>query len=302
MFRSFPQLETYYWVARLGSFRAAAEQLGVTQPSISIRIKELEGDAGGPLFARSSKGVRLTEQGRTMFEHVERIMSLLNDLDGRVRNIGPLRGLLRFGVPDSFALCCLAQFMHILEAEHPELNVSISVENSRLLAQRLEEGVLDLAILAEPESSAAFRLELLGRQVLSWVASPIDALPNRPLNPDDLSRRHILTNPSPSPTFSILMDWFAGHGLVPPRINTCNSIAAIQRVAVSGGCICVLPTCVIQGQLNNGTLVELNVDPALPKQSMFAAYSKGAVSRAVPKMVKAIRTAILNTDFVEPSR
>jgi DNA-binding transcriptional LysR family regulator len=299
MFRSFPQLETYYSVARLGSFRAAAEKLGVTQPSISVRIREMEAEAGGALFVRSSRGVRLTELGRSMFDQVERIMSLLSDLDGRVRSVGPLRGLLRLGVPDSFALCCMAKFMSIIEAEHPELTVSVDVQNSRLLGLRLEEGRLDLAILAQPESTA-FRLEALGEQVLSWVASPLDDTISRALGPSDLVKRQIFTNPSPSPTFSILMDWFAGHGLVPPRINTCNSIAAIQKVAVSGGGICVLPTCVIQDQLDDGTLVELDVGPTLPQQRMFAAYPKGGASRALPQMVAAIRRAIAGTDFVVP--
>jgi DNA-binding transcriptional LysR family regulator len=301
MFRSFPQLEAYYWVARLGSFRAAAERLGVTQPTISIRVRDLEADAGGRLFSRSTRGVRLTDRGRTMFEHVERIMSMLNDLDGRVRDVGPLRGLLRLGIPDSFALRCLPSFMRILQADYPEITVSIIVENSRVLAQRLEEGVLDLAILAQPESFASFRLEGLGRQKLSWIASKTFGIANPHCNAEDLSRMPILTNPSPSPTFSILMDWFSNHGLVPLQINTCNSIAVIKEMVLNNGGICVIPTCIVQPNVLNGSLVELQVDPLLPKQSMFAAYPKRLVTRTVLHIITAIRRAIEGTDFVEPA-
>ena len=105
MFRSITQLEAYYWVARLGSFQAAAERLGLTQPSISIRIKALEKEAGTRLFIRDGQGARLTERGRAMFDHVERVIGLLSDLDGQFGHADPLRGYLRLGVPDSFALC-----------------------------------------------------------------------------------------------------------------------------------------------------------------------------------------------------
>jgi DNA-binding transcriptional LysR family regulator len=298
MFRSLPQLEAYYWVARLGSFRAAAERLGLTQPSISIRIRELEAEAGGALFARSSRGVRMTDKGRAMFDHVERVISLLGDLDGHVRDVGPLRGLMRFGVPDSFALCCLPRFMAALESLHPELNLAMTVDNSRVLAQRLEEGLLDLAILAQPELSRAFRFETLGQQSILWVASPAIGLPTRALSPDDIKQLPILTNPSPSPTFSILMDWFASHGLIPAKVSTCNSIAAITNVAVSGGSVCVLPTCVVQDYLVSGELVELPIHPPLPLQEIMIAYPRGGGARAIPRMVEIIGMAMHDTGFV----
>jgi DNA-binding transcriptional LysR family regulator len=298
MFRSLPQLEAYYWVARLGSFRAAAERLALTQPSISIRIRELEAAAGGDLFARSSRGIRMTDKGRAMFDHVERIISLLSDLDGHVRDVGPLRGLLRLGVPDSFALCCLSRFMHALEMHHPELNVAVTVDNSRVLTQRLEEGLLDLAIVAQPDSTRIFRLDFIGQQLLSWVASPRLDLPQKSFSPDDIKQLPILTNPSPSPTYSILMDWFASHGLIPARINTCNSIAAIEQVAVEGDAVCVLPTCVAQHHLKSGSLIELDVSPVLPAQEIFLASPRGITARTVPRITDILEYAIEGTGFI----
>jgi DNA-binding transcriptional LysR family regulator len=298
MLRSLPQLEAYYWVARLGSFRAAAERLGLTQPSISIRIRELETDAGGALFARSSRGVRMTDKGRAMFDYVERVITLLNDLNGHLRDSGPLRGLLRFGVPDSFALCCLPRSLAALERLHPDLHVAVTVDNSRILAQRLEEGLLDVAILAQPETNRWLRFEALGQQSISWVASPAIELPARSLSPDDIKQLSILTNPSPSPTHSVLMDWFASHRLIPSKIITCNSIAAIVGVAVSGGGICVVPTCVVQEHLTSGELVELSVDPPLPNQEIAIAFPSGSAARTAPKMVQIIENSIQGTGFV----
>ncbi len=223
MFRSLPQLETFYWVARLGSFHAAATRLHVTQPSVSIRIKELEADAGCLLLARVGRAPELTEQGRVMFDYVERILSLLGDLEGRVRSDKNLSGLLRLGVPDSFAQVALSKIIKMLGYKHPNLKVAVSVENSGILAQRLGMGLLDAAILAQPVSVASLQLLTLGHQALSWVASPSTGLSARRLAPLDLKEFQILTNPAPSPGFSVVMDWFASSGVTPPKLSTCSS-------------------------------------------------------------------------------
>ncbi|WP_372828743.1 LysR substrate-binding domain-containing protein, partial [Pantoea sp. Ft+CA_17] len=70
----------------------------------------------------------------------------------------------------------------------------------------------------------------------------------------------------------MLMDWFSSHGMMPRRINTCNSIAAIEKIAVWGKSVSVLPTCVIQGEIDRGTVAELDVEPVLPKQPVSAVF------------------------------
>lgn len=138
--------------------------------------------------------------------------------------------------------------MVIIEVEHPDLNVSTIVENSRSLTQRLEEGTLDLAVLAGTETDDFQRVPP-GRQKLSWVANAKDVLVDRSLGtlgPEHLCRRQILTNPSPSPTFTILMDWFSSHGTIPCRINTCTALPRSRESPVWGKSLSVLPTCVIQ--------------------------------------------------------
>src|SRR5438552_18786755 len=103
MIKNLGHLEAYYWVARLGSFHGAARKLGLTQPAISSRIRELEQSLGFQLFQRSTRAVSCTDQGTAIFEYVERILSLTQELEERASNRGALGRLLRLGVPDSFA-------------------------------------------------------------------------------------------------------------------------------------------------------------------------------------------------------
>ena len=234
-----------------------------------------------------------------MYDYVERILNLMQDLEGHVRRKGPLRGLIRLGVPDSFALICLAEFLKELDREHSELNVAVTVDNSRALGQKLEEGTLDVAIMAQPESARLFRTEFLGSQVVTWVAGAGFPTPSSSMQPKDLVGHQIITNPSPSPTFSLVMDWFADSRFVPTRLSTCNSVSVIIGLVSAGAGISILPVCIIQDYLRNKKLVMLNFTPPLPKVDMFAAFPKNSISRAIPEVVRLARRILSNTGFVE---
>ena len=74
-------LETLVWIARLGSFRAAAARLHLTQPTISMRVRELEAQVGVALFDRRSYRARLTPRGREVVGYAEQILGLADRID-----------------------------------------------------------------------------------------------------------------------------------------------------------------------------------------------------------------------------
>lgn len=300
MLRNLTQLEAYYWACQLGSFRGAAAKLGVTQPAVSARIAELERSLGVVLFERVGRAVRPTDEGGTILEYAERLIMLTRDLERRAGGHRPLRGVLRFGVPDSFALLCLGGFLKALEVRQPELSIAVTVDNSRILAKKLEEASVHAAILVQPQSVKDFRVQPLGPQPLTWVASPNLRLPDRVLEPDDLINHQILTNPAPSITFSVLMDWFGQVGLTPRHLSTCNSVAVISSVVAAGAGISVLPICIAEGDIKRGQLVPLRTRPGLPAQQMFVAYLKTSSNRAIDDVVDVVRQVIAGTGFVDP--
>jgi DNA-binding transcriptional LysR family regulator len=202
-------------------------------------------------------------------------------------------------VPDSFALLCLGGFMKTLEAQQPDLRIAVTVDNSRALTLRLEDGLLDLAVLAQPQTVKDFRVEPLGVQRLVWVAASTMRLPRRTLGPKELVDRQIVTNPAPSTSFSVLMDWFGAAGLTPRHVSTCNSVAVIACVVASGAWISPLPACIIEEQVQNGALKLVPTQPPLPGQHMFAAYPKAPASQALPEVIDVIRRTISRTRFVE---
>lgn len=297
MIKNIAQLEAYYWVARLESFHAAARRLRLTQPAISSRVKELEQSLGFPLFVRTTRSVTCTAQGRAMFDYVERILSLVQDLEGRARGHGGLKGLLRFGAPDSFGSLCLARFLQILES-HADLNIEITLDNSRNLSQRMSSGMLDMAIIASPENVEHLNTIPLGTHAVAWVASPELGLHSRPVDPDDLTKRIIFTNPSPSNMFSMLMDWFGEYSLYPRRIHTCNSLSTIAGLVGAGAGIAILPTCMIEDDIQGERIVRVNVPKSVPPQEMLFAFSKGSRVKGTLEVLDAARAVARETRFL----
>src|SRR5262245_8721976 len=134
-----PQLEAFYWVARLGTFQAAARHLHVSQPTVSVRIRELEKALGVALFERDQRYARLTVEGSGLVGYAEQTLGLALQIE----RIGTLRSsarvLLRLGAPEMFAMAGLPDLINLLMQLHPELKLEVTVANSLELSAMLIE-------------------------------------------------------------------------------------------------------------------------------------------------------------------
>lgn len=297
MVRNLSHLEAFYWVARLGNFHAAAERLAVTQPTVSVRLRTLERAAGATLIERNASGARLTPQGVMLFDFVERIMTLMSDMQEQLRPGRRLRGRLRLGVSDGFALLCLADFMKVVRHAHPELEVAVRVGNSRVLAGRVLRQELDLAILSPSQATARLVTESLGLQEIAWVGSPELGL-EPSVTPADLVRQQIFTDPAPSHLFAVLTDWFAQVGVQPPRLVQCDSVAVIATLVAAGAGISLLPVCLVDAGLAAGSVRLLDVTPKPHPQPIAAAYAPSADRAGMRQIIQIVRAIINNTRFL----
>lgn len=94
-------LDTFYWIASLGSFRAAAEHLNLTQPAISARIQVLEQDLGAQVFVREVRNAELTSNGRRLMIYAERLMNLEQDVHAAFVDTSSLEQTIRLGASET---------------------------------------------------------------------------------------------------------------------------------------------------------------------------------------------------------
>ncbi|MFO7919423.1 MAG: LysR substrate-binding domain-containing protein [Nioella sp.] len=151
------QLRYFEALARYRHFGQAAEASSVSQPALSVQIKELEETLGAPLFDRSARQVRLTAFGEEIADRVGSILRSVDELSDFARAAqGSMVGRLRIGVIPTIAPYLLPRIIGQLQSAHRGLDIRVRETLTPKLIRELAEGRLDTAIVALPVSEPSF--------------------------------------------------------------------------------------------------------------------------------------------------
>lgn len=286
------QLEALFWVARLGSVRAAATRLRLTQPALSLRIKELESALGGQLLNRASYRATPTTLGLEVTRQAGEMLDLAERIGGPSPSESDIRGLVRMGATDTFAARYLPSLLVDIETHYPHAQVELVVEFSVNLYAKLLRGELDVAVISGPTLSPLLSFERLRDLPHYWVGSPRRLGKIKIATPAALAKIPIITHPSPSLLFETIHAWFASAGLVPLRLSTCTSLFISKALTVEGIGLSLLPAEIIEAEVRTGTLRVLGARPAIPRFPMFVAHRRDASSANVRNLVARIRASV----------
>jgi len=262
-------LRAFEAVARQLSFRAAAEELHVTQPAVSRQIRGLEDELGAALFARGTRHVELTTAGATLLRSVA---PMLDRLDTSVRQIRASAGrepvsLTTFA---SFASLWLIPRLHGFQATHPAIDIRISAND--MLAD-LDDPEIDLALrYCHPDQAPPHARPMFG-EVLTPVCAP--SLAGSSLRtPADLTTHTLLEEDDQRPSAEYLSwrRWLGLHapaGLEPQRWIYLNFTYQQIQAALAGQGVALARLSLVNESLARGELVE-PFGPALRITSPFA--------------------------------
>lgn len=290
------QLQAFLAVVRLGSFHAAAEQLNVTQPSISLRIKELESILGSLLLTRMGRGVEPTPEGIVAVRYAEQALGLLDELETRLRTGDPLQGTLRLGASETIAMTCLPEIIALLEDRLPDLRVELSIANSFLLCEQVANNRLDIAFVSQPGPDRNVALEPLATAEVAWLGSAMNPLAGL-LRPRDLVGHKILSVPPPSPLHSVVSSWCASDRSPLPKFSTCNSTAVIARLVARGVAMSVLPVCVLADELQIGSVIRYRQREEFEPLHLYAARPRLADPGRLEAVIRIARRVMQQRSF-----
>jgi LysR family hydrogen peroxide-inducible transcriptional activator len=145
------QLRYFEALARHGHFGRAAEASSVSQPALSVQIRDLEAELGAPLFERGARHVRLTSLGEAFADRVHHILRAVDELGDLARaSDAALAGRLRIGIIPTIAPYLLPRIIGRLSLSHDGVELSIRDTLTERLIEELREGRLDTAIVALP--------------------------------------------------------------------------------------------------------------------------------------------------------
>ncbi len=272
----FRSLEIFYWVAKLKSFRGAAEFLHTTQPAVSQRIAALETDFGVKLFDRTARSVTLTPKGRELLDHAERMLRLRAEMMRAVAAPTALGGLLRLGVSETIVHTWLARFIERVNATYPRIVLDIVVDVSPNLRDALVAHALDLALLLGPVSQPNLINYSLCEYPLAFVVKGDTDLGPEPVPLNRLIETPIITFPKTTLPYLTLRELLTRADLPPPRIFSSSSLSTIVRMTEDGIGISAIPPVVIGRELEAGALRIVKTEVSLPGLNFTAALQNSA--------------------------
>lgn len=148
---SLRQLRAFASVAELGSFTAAAASLNLTQPAVSVLIRELEADLGLQVFDRTTRAVRLTEPGQELLPTARRLLVDLQAAVASSRELASMkRGRVRIAATPLFASLFLPKIILAFRERHPGVEVIVRDRPAGSIADLVEEGEVDLGVATMP--------------------------------------------------------------------------------------------------------------------------------------------------------
>jgi len=257
---TFRQLKVFAAVARRLSFTRAAEELYLTQPAVSMQVKQMEGAIGLALFEQTGKRIQLTEAGEVMHHYSRVIADNLSEAEQAMEELkGVDSGRLKVTVATTvnyYATRLLSGFC----AEHPGVRVSLDVTNRETLLRQLEENQTDVVLMGKPPENLNVVAEPFMDNPLVVIASPQHPLCKRRKIPlARLDEETFLMRESGSGTRMAIERFFAEKDFTPSGSIEMTSNEAIKQSVQAGLGLGIVSIHTVDLELEVGRLAILNV-------------------------------------------
>lgn len=257
---SLRQLRVFASVARHLSFARAAEELHLTQPAVSMQVKELEAAVSLPLFERAGRGVRLTTPGEYFLVYTRRVLSTLKEADTVMSGLRGLQtGRMTIGMV-STAEYFLPRLVARFRAEHPAVQMRLAVGNREQLVRQLRENEVDLAVMGRPPRDLDTRGEPFAAHPLSIIASPEHKLAGRrTIAPKALENEEFIVREPGSGTRAAMEHFFRDERISPPFAMEMTSNETIKQAVIANMGLAFVSLHTVGLELEAGQLVALRV-------------------------------------------
>jgi len=270
------QLEILDAVARCGSFSAASTELHLTQPAVSMQIKQLERNLGLPLFEHMGKQIHLTaagedtlRTGRIVSHELENLLQMLADRQG-------LKGGTLTVSAASTASVFAARMMALFRDQHPDVHISLNVVNRETLLRHLTDNSIDMALMGQPPDGYDLAAQPIMENPLVVIAATNHPLANKKHIPlTELVAQPLIGREQGSGTRNALEKFLTDHGYGYRAAMEMNKNEAIKQAVEAGLGLGVVSLHTVQAELVSGQLCVLDVQDFPIKRQWFLVQREG---------------------------
>ncbi len=297
-------LEAFWWIAKTGSFNRAAERLFLTQPSVTARIQALEKELGQTLFERKPRGVRLTDAGRVLLPHAERVLQDIRRAHQAVQDLETASGgSLTVGSALTSSAYLLPQILTRFKANYPAVEVLVRTGRSHQIQQLVLDESVQLGLVHAPlPSHAEIEAWPLSEEPILLVVYPDHPLSGRlAVGLEELAGESLITTDRNSGYWAMVEQWWAGQGFVPRITMELDSIEAAKRMVMSGLGVTMMPQSTVESELRMKQLITIPLvqSEGLKRQNILI-HRRGKVwsgtARALLETLATMYKVRLHTD------
>ncbi|ELR98610.1 LysR family transcriptional regulator [Gloeocapsa sp. PCC 73106] len=270
------QLAVFEATARLGSFTRAAEELFITQPTVSSQIKQLTKVVGLPLFEQIGKRLYLTEAGKELLKTCQEIFERLDNFEMKIADLkGTKQGRLRLAVITT-AKYFIPRILGAFCEQYPGIDVSLNVTNHQQIQRRMLENQDDLYILSQPPAELDLHSEPFLDNPLVVIARSDHLLAREKNIPiKQLNGQPFIMREQGSGTRSAVLELFAKHKVnVTVRLEL-GSNEAIKQAIAGGLGISVLSQHTLISERTDSGLVILDAQHFPIRRRWYVAHLSG---------------------------
>ena len=168
---NFEYLQSFYITVKYNSISKAASALHLTQPGLSIQLKNLEKEFGANLLVRSNKGVELTEEGKVVFNYADTILSIKGNIERDIKNLQQDIPKLLIGSCKSIGEYALPCTIFVFKKLHNELDINMEVNNSSEVVKKLCDHTINIGIIQDDPKEEGLEAKYLTSDELILVGN-----------------------------------------------------------------------------------------------------------------------------------
>jgi DNA-binding transcriptional LysR family regulator len=239
-------LAMFLSVIELGSFSAAADRAGVSQPAVSLQIRQLERLQGTSLVERVGRRATPTAAGTELLAYVRSIEAAVSEMrDGMARFASGMAGRLRIGTGATACTYLLPSILRKLRARFPLVEIIVTTGNTSDIAKAVEENRIDVGLVTLPAAGRILEVAPLFRDEFVCISTREFPLTQR-ITPSTLADVPVILFEPGGNTRRIADEWLAREGNLLKPIMSLGSVEAIKALVGAGLGCAIVPSMAVQ--------------------------------------------------------
>lgn len=283
-------LATFRLVIQRGSFSAAADVLGLSQPAVSLKVRQLEQFLQTRLIERTGRGIKATAAGIALLAHSEQIELAVSAAVQSVSEFNrEISGSITLGTGATACIHLLPPLLLKLREEHPLLTVGVTTGNTLDIVRAVEENRLDLGLVTLPAIGRNLAVTpVIDEEFVCILASNQEALPSA-VTPEVLQTLPLIAFESGSGTRDLIDGWFLADGRAIAPVMQLGSIEAIKRMVRAGLGFSIVPRMAVEHPQDRIGLNVQSLTPLLHRQLGIIMRQDKIISKGIAEILRLLQ-------------